>query len=51
MGVHRVYGYPRDGREVLPDDLPFDPQKPGALSHGFRQKLVEYHEKLPGRDR
>ena len=28
-----------------------DPQKLGLLSHGFRQKLVEYYEKLPGRDK
>jgi pyruvate dehydrogenase (quinone) len=27
-----------------------DPQKGGLLSHGFRQKMVEYYEKLPGRD-
>jgi pyruvate dehydrogenase (quinone) len=27
-----------------------DPQKMGLLSHGFRQKLTEYYEKLPGRN-
>jgi pyruvate dehydrogenase (quinone) len=28
-----------------------DPERKGLLTHGFRQKLVEYYEKLPGRDK
>jgi len=28
-----------------------DPEKVGLLKHGFRQKMVEYYEKLPGRDK
>ena len=27
-----------------------DPQRMGLAAHGFRQKLAEYYEKLPGRD-
>jgi pyruvate dehydrogenase (quinone) len=27
-----------------------DPEKIGLLTRGFRQKMVEYYEKLPGRD-
>jgi pyruvate dehydrogenase (quinone) len=27
-----------------------DPQRMGLLKHGFRQKMAEYYEKLPGRD-
>ena len=27
-----------------------DPERTGLLSHGFRQKIAEYYEKLPGRD-
>jgi pyruvate dehydrogenase (quinone) len=28
-----------------------DPEKKGLAMHGFRQKMVEYYEKLPGRDK
>ena len=28
-----------------------DPERMGLAKHGFRQKMVEYYEKLPGRDK
>jgi pyruvate dehydrogenase (quinone) len=28
-----------------------DPEKAGLARHGFRQKMAEYYEKLPGRDK
>ena len=28
-----------------------DPERMGLAVHGFRQKMVEYYEKLPGRDK
>ena len=27
-----------------------DPERMGLAVHGFRQKMVEYYEKRPGRD-
>lgn len=63
-GVHRVFGYPGDGiNGILGAFGPAggdpksakaelsDPEKVGLAVHGFRQKMTEYYEKLPGRDK
>ena len=63
-GVHRVFGYPGDGINGIlgafgraggdPESAKAelsDPEKAGLAVHGFRQKMTEYYEKLPGRDK
>ncbi len=43
-GIHRVYGYPGDGINGFLGAC----DRAGLAVHGFRQKLAEFYEKVPG---